>query len=189
MQLFEFQKMEIEGVFLITPFSAGDERGKMIKDYSAEVFGREHIIFEPKETLYISSHKNVIRGLHVQRVKEQPKLIRCISGCIFCAAVDIRMESSTCGKWVSAELTEENGQELYVPGGCAVGTLALEDSQFTCKCGENYYGQYEDGVRWDDPDLKVAWPLQLLGGEPVISEKDRKLQGYQSYMKRNKGGI
>lgn len=186
MSRFEFAETEISGMILITPFFTEDQRGAVLKDYSCEVFGRQAVSFDVKETLYILSYQNVLRGLHVQRIKEQPKLVRCICGHVWSVAVDLRPESATLGKWICVDLTPENKKELLIPGGCALGTLALADSVLSCKYGEDYDAAYADGIRWNDPQLGIRWPLHKLNGKPVISQKDQCLQSFRNYLE--KGG-
>lgn len=176
---YKFEEQRISGVYVITPFSSSDFRGAGIKDFSEEVFKQNGICFQPKEILTIKSKRGVLRGLHFQRVKEQAKLIRCISGRLWCAVVDIRKERATFGQWLSVDINEE--MEIYVPGDCAVGTLALEDSLMLCTYDEKYYREYDDGIRWDDKDIGVEWPLDQIGGSPLISEKDRFLGSFQNF--------
>lgn len=173
---YKFEEQSISGVYAITPFSASDFRGAGIKDYSEEVFKQNGICFQPKEILTIKSKKGVLRGIHFQRVKEQAKLIRCISGQLWCTVVDIRKESETFGQWISVDINE--GMEIYVPGDCAVGTLALADSLMICTYSEKYYGEYDDGIRWDDKDIGVEWPLDQIEGSPMISDKDKALGSF-----------
>lgn len=181
-QQFECCELSLAGVMLITPFSYSDNRGEMVKDYSKEFFDMNGIDFQPIETIYIHSRKSVLRGLHFQREKEQPKLVRCISGSIWAAVVDLRVDSPTLGKWLSVELNQMNGKEVFVPGGFAFGTLALEDSFISCKCGEAYYAEYDGGIRWNDPLLDVRWPLDSLENTPIISNKDIQLQSFRDYL-------
>ncbi len=173
---YEFKEKSISGVYEIMPFSSSDFRGSGVKEYSEEVFKEHDIHFQPKEILTIRSKKGVLRGLHFQRVKEQAKLIRCISGKLWCAVVDIRSESATFKRWIEVDVNE--GKEVYVPAGCAVGTLALQDSLMLCTYNEKYYGEYDDGIRWDDKDIGVKWPLEQIEGSPIISEKDKKLGSF-----------
>ena len=93
-QKFEFNKTEIEGLFLIQPFFAEDIRGCFTKDYSEELFHQNGITHELKEVFYTTSQKGVIRALHFQRVKQQPKLVRCISGHVYDVVVDLRKDQS-----------------------------------------------------------------------------------------------
>lgn len=175
-QGYEFKKKSISGVYEITPFSSSDFRGSGVKDFSEEVFKGHDIDFQAKEILTITSKKGVLRGLHFQRVKEQAKLIRCIRGKLWCVVVDIRSGSATFKQWIEVDVNE--GMEVYVPAGCAVGTLALHDSLMLCAYNEKYYGEYDDGIRWDDKDIGVKWPLEQIGGSPIISEKDKRLGSF-----------
>lgn len=178
---YDFTELSLSGVFQITPFSSTDNRGMLVKDYSQKLFKEKGIEFEPVETLCIYSNCNVLRGLHFQRGKGQAKLLRCVSGLIWAVVVDLRSESSTCGKWIGEELTPE--KELFVPGGFALGTYALQDSILECKCGEKFYAEYDDGIRWDDKDLSISWPLEYISNKVILSERDRNLQTYHSYLK------
>lgn len=182
----DFLKTEISGVVLVTPFYSADDRGSVIKDYSEKNFLDNGIEFVPKETLYISSQKKVLRGLHFQRIKGQAKLIRCIIGSIFGVVVDLRLESPTLGRWISYELDQKRREELFIPDGCAFGSLALEDALIVCKCGENYYKEYDDGIKWNDTDLNIRWPIK---DNLIISPKDRKLQSFRSYLMKAREGI
>lgn len=178
---FQFAKKEFPEVVCITPFCASDDRGGMVKDYAAELFAENGIAFTPVETIYIESRQGVLRGLHFQRVKQQPKLIRCLKGKVWSVVVDIRKASPSFGRWVSEELGTENGLELFVPAGFAFGTLAMEDSLLSCKCGEKFYAEYDSGIRWDDPDIDVQWPLDIEAQGPIVSEKDRTLPFLKEY--------
>ena len=85
-----------------------------------------------------------------------------------------------------APLTGENQQELLIPAGCAHGYLVLENSVVSYKCGEKFYGEYDDGIAWNDPDIGVAWPLEKIGGESnlIIADKDKNLQSFRQLMER-----
>lgn len=181
---YKFAEQKISDVYKIIPFSSSDFRGFGIKDFSEEVFEENGICFYPKEILTIRSRKGVLRGLHFQRVKQQAKLIRCISGRLWCAVVDIKRGSSTFGQWASVDIND--GAEIYVPGDCAVGTLSLEDSLMLCTYNEKYYSEYDDGIRWDDPDIGVKWPLDQIEGSPIMSEKDSKLGSFSDYLRNVK---
>lgn len=180
---FNFTSQEIEGVFLITPFCAEDERGLFIKDYSIDVFKQNNIQHNLKEVFYTHSRKAVIRAMHFQREKQQAKLVRCISGKVFDVVADLRKNSNTFGEWISFELSQENQHEILIPEGCAHGYLVLEDAVVSYKCAEAFYSEYDDGIIWNDPDLNVQWPLELIGGREklIISEKDRNLQFLREY--------
>jgi len=187
---FEFHATQIEGLILINPFVAYDERGYFIKDYSQEVFEQNGVHHDLKEVFYTNSQKGVIRAIHFQRVKQQAKLVRCVWGHVYDVIVDLRKDSKTFGKWQGFDLSEENKDELYVPEGCGHGYLVLEHSVVSYKCGEKFYGEYDDGIRWSDPDINIKWPLELIGGEEkvILSEKDVNLQTFAQF-KHTYGGF
>lgn len=183
-QKFEFQGTAIPGLIEVTPFNADDIRGCFTKDYSKEVFEANGIHHDLAEVFYTTSHKGVIRALHFQRVKQQPKLVRCIWGHVWDVVVDLRKDSPTFKKWLSFDLTGENHNEILVPAGCVHGYLVLEDSIVSYKCGEKFYGEYDDGILWNDPDIGVTWPLDLVGGPDrvILAEKDKGLQTFAEFM-------
>ena len=118
-QKFEFRETKISGLIQVTPFNADDIRGCFTKDYSQEVFEANGISHDLKEVFYTTSHKGVIRALHFQREKQQPKLVRCIYGHVWDVVVDLRKNSSTFKEWLSFDLTGENDREILIPAGCA----------------------------------------------------------------------
>lgn len=181
---FNFEKTEIDGLIKVTPFNAEDVRGKFTKDYSKEVFEANGISHNLAEVFYTTSHKWVIRALHFQRVKQQPKLVRCICGHVWDVVVDLRKDSPTFKKWLSFDLTGENNVEVLVPAGCAHGYLVLEHSVVSYKCAEKFYGEYDDGIMWNDPNIGVEWPLDKIGGEKnlILAEKDKNLQSFAQLM-------
>lgn len=183
-QKFEFNKTDIEGLIEIKPFNATDVRGCFTKDYSKEVFEANGIKHNLEEVFYTTSHKGVIRALHFQRVMQQPKLVRCIYGHIYDVVVDLRKNSPTFKKWIGFDLKGDNCNEILVPEGCAHGYLVLENSIVSYKCGEKFYGEYDDGIKWDDADIGVIWPLEKIGGREnvILAEKDMKLQSFQEFM-------
>ena len=188
-QKFEFHLTKLPGVMAITAFNADDIRGCLTKDYSKEVFEANGIHHDLAEVFYTTSHKGVIRALHFQRVKQQPKLVRCIWGHVWDVVVDLRKESPTFRQWLSFDLTGENHREVLIPAGCAHGYLVLEDSIVSYKCSEKFYGEYDDGILWDDPDIGVAWPLELIGGREklILAEKDKSLQSFAQFMEQHGG--
>jgi len=181
---FSFQETEIPGLVEVTPFNADDIRGCFTKDYSKEVFEANGITHDLAEVFYTTSYKGVIRALHFQRVKQQPKLVRCIHGHVWDVVVDLRKDSPSFKKWLAFDLTGENRQEVLIPAGCAHGYLVLEDSIVSYKCGEKFYGEYDDGIMWNDPDIGVQWPLELIGGEEklILADKDKNLQTFAQLM-------
>lgn len=188
-QQFKFCKTEIDGLIEISSFNADDIRGGFTKDFSKEIFAENGIDYEIAEVFYAKNQEGVIRGLHFQREKQQPKLVRCISGHIWDVIVDLRKDSPTFKKWLSFDLYGEKYNEVLIPKGCAHGYLALEPSIVSYKCAEKFYSEYDDGIRWNDPDIAVRWPLGKIGGiENVItSDKDQNLQTFAEFMAKYGG--
>lgn len=183
-QKFEFHTTLIPGLIEVTPFCARDIRGCFTKDYSQEVFAANGIRHDLKEVFYTTSHKGVIRALHFQRVHQQPKLVRCICGHVWDVVVDLRRDSPSFKKWLAFDLTGENQKELLIPAGCGHGYLVLEDSVVSYKCSEKFYGEYDDGIMWNDPDIGIRWPLEQIGGEEklIIAPKDQNLPSFAQLM-------
>lgn len=184
-QKFEFHKTRIPGLVEVVPFNADDIRGCFTKDYSKEVFEANGIHHDLAEVFYTTSHKGVIRALHFQREKQQPKLVRCICGHVWDVVVDLRKDSPTFKQWMSFDLIGEKYNEILVPAGCAHGYLVLEEhSVVSYKCAEKFYGEFDDGILWDDPDIGVTWPLELVGGKEkvILAEKDTKLQSFAQFI-------
>lgn len=183
---FAFEETGIKGLIKVTPFNADDIRGCFTKDYSKEVFEANGITHNLEEVFYTTSYKGVIRALHFQREKQQAKLVRCIHGHIYDVVVDLRKDSPTFKKWLGFDLLGKEHNEILVPGGCAHGYLVLEESIVSYKCGEKFYGEYDDGIMWNDPDLNVQWPLELIGGEEklILADKDKNLQSFAEFIEK-----
>ncbi|MBV9076447.1 MAG: dTDP-4-dehydrorhamnose 3,5-epimerase [Methylobacteriaceae bacterium] len=163
-------------VTLLKPKRHGDERGWFQETYARRRaaeggFGEEFV----QDNQSFSRPKGTLRGLHFQTPPHgQAKLVRCLRGRIFDVAVDVRRGSPTFGRWVAAELTAENGHQLYVPVGFAHAFLTLEpDCEVAYKVSDYYAPQSDGGIRFDDPDVAVAWPLPTDG--LVLSPKDLQL--------------
>ncbi len=186
MKKFRFEKLSLNGAYLIEPFSIGDERGRFIKDYSFEIFKENEIIHDLKEVFYTISKKGVIRAIHFQEIKEQPKLVRCISGEIYDVIVDLRPNSPTFKKWLGFYLNGENAKELYIPAGFGHGYLVLEDAIVSYKCSEKFYAEYDTGIIWNDFTLNIKWPLERLNCPIILSEKDKNLSTFKHYFSYDK---
>lgn len=177
---FLFKELSLKGAYIIDPFVAFDDRGYFLKDYSKEVFENNNIFHDLKEVFYTNSKKGVIRAIHFQRVKQQAKIVRCVYGKIFDVIVDLRIESPTFGKWLGFYLSEENKKEIYVPEYFGHGYLVLENSIVSYKCSEKFYGEYDDGIKWDDPDINIKWPTDLVD-KIILSEKDENLCSFRKF--------
>ncbi len=181
---FEFKETEIPGLIEVTPFNAEDVRGCFTKDYSKEVFMANGIDHDLAEVFYTTSHKGVIRALHFQREKQQPKLVRCVTGHVYDVVVDMRKDSPTFKKWLGFDLYGEAHNEILVPAGCAHGYLVLEDSIVSYKCAEKFYGEFDGGIRWNDPEIAVEWPLEKIGGVDnlILADKDKQLPYFKEFV-------
>lgn len=182
-QKFDFQKLDLNGAYLIKPFFASDERGGLIKDYNIDTFRASGIEHELKETFYTLSKRGVIRATHFQLIKQQPKLVRCISGHVYDVIVDLRPDSETFGKWLGFHLSGENMNSLLVPAYFGHGYLVVEDSVVSYKCAEVFYSEGDSGIIYNDPDIGIKWPFELIGGEDklIISKKDKELMSLEDY--------
>lgn len=184
------EKTPIDGLTLIHPHVFEDARGYFIKDFESSFYKANGLPTEFLETNESKSKKGTIRGLHFQQKFSQGKLIRVIKGAVYDVAVDLRFESPTFGKWMGFELSEYNHNVLYIPKGFAHGFLALEDdSIFSYKCTNKYAPEYDSGIRFNDSEIGVEWPVERVGGwkEVITSEKDSKLQSFAEFA--NKGII
>ena len=180
---FEFQELDLKGAYLIKPFHASDERGGFIKDYNIDTFKANGIDHDLKEVFYTVSKRGVIRAMHFQLVKQQAKLVRCVSGHVYDVIADLRPDSPTFGQWRGFHLTGENTLSLFVPEYFGHGYLVIEDSIVSYKCGEVFYGDGDSGIMYNDPDLNIVWPFEAIGGieNLIISDKDKNLMSFQDY--------
>jgi len=178
---FSFQPTKIEGLQIVQPFVAPDERGYLSKIFEKSIFAAHGIELSPWEELRSRSGKGVLRGLHFQRRHSQDKLVQALRGVAYDVAVDLRKDSPTFGKWEGFYLTAENRQMLYIPKGFAHGFLALEeDTLFSYLCGDCYDPESDGGIRWDDPQLAIDWPLDQVE-HITVSEKDAVLPLLEAY--------
>jgi dTDP-4-dehydrorhamnose 3,5-epimerase len=163
-------------VKLIRPRRFGDDRGWFTETYNREKYVRLGVeVNFVQDNHSLSRSPLVLRGLHFQTPpKGQDKLVRCVRGRIWDVAADIRRGSPTYGQWVAAELSAENGCQLFVPVGFAHAFLTLEpDCEVEYKVSELYAPECDGGLIWNDPTLDIAWPV--AGAAPVLSEKDGRL--------------
>jgi dTDP-4-dehydrorhamnose 3,5-epimerase len=161
-------------VRLIVPHRFGDARGWFTEVYSEPAFAAIGIDCRfVQDNHSLSAPAFTLRGLHFQTPdRGQDKLVRCIRGRIFDVAVDVRKGSPTYGQWVGAELSAENGHQLFIPIGFAHGFLTLEpDCEVTYKCSDTYAPDQDGGVRWNDPAIGIDWPMPD-GVTPELSAKD-----------------
>ena len=174
---------EIEGLRVVTPQLHGDERGYFMETYQYEDFkaaGIDRVFVQDNQS---SSAHGVLRGLHFQIEHPQAKLVRVVRGEVFDVAVDLREGSATFGKWFGVRLSAENRKQFYVPEGFAHGFLVLSDyAEFCYKCTDYYHPGDEGGLRYNDPDIGIEWPIGE-GMELNINERDRNWGGIKEYRK------
>lgn len=166
----------IADVFVLEPRVFGDERGFFYESFNARAFtqatGADVQFVQDNHS---KSAKHVLRGLHYQSEQPQGKLVRVTAGAVFDVAVDIRPQSPSYGTWVGEILSAENRRQLWIPAGLAHGFLVISESaEFLYKTTDFYAPQHEKCIRWDDPTLKIAWPLE--GNPPQLSSKDAQGQ-------------
>ncbi|MBP3845355.1 MAG: dTDP-4-dehydrorhamnose 3,5-epimerase [Prevotella sp.] len=171
----EYKETEIKGVYIIEPRVFNDARGYFFEAWKQAEFNEKVGPVEFVQDNESKSSKGVLRGLHFQKGDaSQAKLVRVIKGRVLDVAVDCRRSSPTFGKYVMAELSDENKRQLFIPRGFAHGFLVLSDEAvFTYKVDNPYAPQADGGIRWDDPDLNIQWPV--TADEILTSEKDLKL--------------
>lgn len=169
----EYLKTEIEGVYVLEPRVFRDARGYFFESWRQADFdqhiGRHVEFIQDNES---KSSYGVLRGLHYQKGEySQAKLVRVIRGRVLDVAVDIRKSSSTFGKYVAVELSEDNKRQLFIPRGFAHGFLVLSDEAvFTYKVDNVYAPQHEASIRWNDKDINIEWPISA--DDVLTSEKD-----------------
>lgn len=164
----------IDGLFVIEPMIFADARGYFMETYNRRDLAEAGLDVSFVQDNQSMSKQGVLRGLHYQIRYPQGKLVRVIRGEVFDVAVDLRPDSSTYGKWHGEILSAENKKQFFIPEGFAHGFYVLsEEAEFCYKCTDYYHPGDEGGIRWNDPDIGVAWPL--LEGRPVLlSAKDEK---------------
>ncbi|NOW04154.1 dTDP-4-dehydrorhamnose 3,5-epimerase [Clostridium beijerinckii] len=170
---FNFIETKISGVYVIEPKIFGDNRGYFMETYNRKHFEAVGLNMNFVQDNESRSTKGVLRGLHFQKRHSQGKLIRVSKGEVFDVAVDLRNGSKTYGKWEGIILSEENKKLFYIPEGFAHGFLVLSDEAiFNYKCTDFYAPEYEEGIKWNDPNINIAWPLDKVNNV-ILSEKDK----------------
>lgn len=160
-------------VLLLEPKVFGDARGFFMESWNRQTFADRGLDLDFVQDNHSRSARGVLRGLHYQLNQPQGKLVRVTSGAVFDVAVDLRRSSPHFGQWTGHELSAENQRMLWVPPGFAHGFLVLSESaDFLYKTTAYYAPQWDRGIRWDDPEIGVQWPLELA---PTLSGKDQVL--------------
>ncbi len=164
---------EIPGVLWLEPKVFGDERGFFFESFNRRVFAEATgLDLDFVQDNHSRSSRGVLRGLHYQITQPQGKLVRVVSGEVFDVAVDLRRSSPTFGRWVGRRLSATDKGMMWIPPGCAHGFLVLsETADFLYKTTDYYAPAHERCIRWNDPGLAIAWPLD---GAPSLSARDQQ---------------
>ena len=169
----KFTELAIPDVVLIEPEVHGDERGFLFESYHQRKYADGGIDAIFVQDNHSRSKRGILRGLHAQIARPQGKLVRVVQGEVFDVAVDIRRGSPTFGKHVSALLSAENFNQLWIPVGFAHGfCVTSESAEFEYKCTDFYDPASQLIVRWDDPAIGIDWPVK----DPLLSERDRSAE-------------
>lgn len=166
----------LAGVMLIKPQIWGDSRGYFVETWQHERYTAAGIDLPFVQDNHSMSTYGILRGLHFQRTRPQGKLVTVSLGKVFDVAVDIRLNSPTLGQWYGVELTQDNQWQLWVPPGMAHGFVVTSQvAHFHYKCTDYYCPKDEGSIRWNDPDIAVAWPV----AQPLLSDKDKCAPSWQ----------
>lgn len=176
------ERCDIEGLCVITPKVFKDDRGYFVETYNKNDFTEAGLDMEFVQDNQSKSSKGVLRGLHFQKEHPQGKLVRVLSGEVYDVAVDLRKDSKTYGKYFGVVLSDENKKQFYIPKGFAHGFVVLSDEAvFAYKCTDFYHPNDEGGLKYDDPDIGIDWPIEGL--HLIMSEKDTKWKGLKETFK------
>ncbi|MBA0282145.1 dTDP-4-dehydrorhamnose 3,5-epimerase [Stenotrophomonas maltophilia] len=160
---------DLPGCVVIEPAVFGDARGCFFETWNAERFAAQGLPDRFVQSNVSTSAQGVLRGLHYQWPRPQGKLVSVLEGEVYDVAVDIRRGSPTFGRWEAVVLSAENRRQFWIPEGFAHGFAVLsERAVFSYLCTEVYLKDFDAGVRWNDADIGVDWPL----GKPTLSAKD-----------------
>ena len=162
----------ISEVLILEPKVFGDARGFFFESFNQKAFqDATGVNASFVQDNHSRSVKGVLRGLHYQIRQPQGKLVRVVRGSAYDVVVDLRKSSSTFGRWVGVELSEDNQLQLWVPPGFAHGFLVTTDSaDFLYKATDYYAPEHERCIAWDDPEIGIEWPID---GAPSLSAKDQ----------------
>ena len=177
MNKFTKTEMRLENLYLIQPKIFEDDRGTFMESYNQNEFATIGMKMQFVQDNLVTSTKGVLRGMHFQHPHPQGKLIRAIKGKIYDVAVDLRKDSPTFLKYEGVILSEDDRKMLYVPEGFAHGYLCLTDDVIVAyKVTEFYHPECDKGIKWDDEQIAIDWPMEEYGiDQTMISEKDKNL--------------
>jgi dTDP-4-dehydrorhamnose 3,5-epimerase len=162
---------DLTGVLVIEPEPVEDARGFFMEVWHAGKYRALGIESTFVQENHSRSRRGTVRGLHYQTREPQGKLIRVVAGSVYDVAVDLRRSSATFGRWCAVELSRENRRMLWIPPGCAHGfAVTSDEADLVYLCTEHYAPGSAQTLQWNDPSLRIPWPLE--GRAPVLSAKD-----------------
>ena len=164
-------KTELEGVLILEPDVYGDHRGFFLESWSRRNMEKAGLYYDfVQDNHSLSTQKGTLRGIHFQRGDTaQAKLVRCVRGAVLDVAVDLRPASPTYKRWAAIELSAENKKQFLIPRGFGHAFLTLTDNvEFLYKADNYYAPEAEAGIRWNDPEIGIDWPVTT----PILSQKD-----------------
>ena len=164
----------LKDVYILEPKVFGDDRGFFYESFNQKAFNDlTKTNYSFVQDNHSKSAQGVLRGLHYQIQNEQGKLVRVTSGSVFDVVLDLRKNSPSFGKWFGLTLSAENKKLLWIPPGFAHGFYVTSPScEFLYKTTDYYAPQYERSILWNDPDLKITWPI-IESQKPLLSAKDQ----------------
>lgn len=171
----KIESRAMRDVAVLVPDIFQDDRGFFMETFRKDQFEAQGLPWQFVQDNHSRSSKGVVRGLHFQWEPPMGKLMRVTQGSAFLVAVDIRVGSPTLGKWLGVEVSAENRRQVWAPAGFARGfcvTSASAEIQY--KCTGIYSNKAESGIRWDDPEIGIEWPIP--SNDMQLSEKDKKAQ-------------
>jgi dTDP-4-dehydrorhamnose 3,5-epimerase len=165
----QLSKTALDGVLLLEPQCFRDDRGFFLESFQQVRYEEAGIADEFVQDNLSRSSKGVLRGLHFQVRRPQAQIVTVVRGRIFDVVVDLRRNSATFGRWFGAELSENGPRQIYMAPGFAHGFCVLSDiADLHYKVSRRYDSDDESGIRWNDPDIAIAWPIAA----PAVSKRD-----------------
>jgi dTDP-4-dehydrorhamnose 3,5-epimerase len=175
------ESRHLNGIAVIVPEVFQDDRGFFLEAFRKDQFLELGLPGEFVQDNHSRSARGVLRGLHFQWNPPMGKLMRVTVGSAFLVAVDIRKGSPTLGRWFGLEVSAENKKQVWAPAGFARGFCVLSDyAEIQYKCTGIYNSGGESGIRWNDPAIGIAWPIQ----DPILSRKDESAQPLAEWLQR-----
>jgi dTDP-4-dehydrorhamnose 3,5-epimerase len=182
----QIESTHLNGIVVVVPEVFEDDRGFFLESFRADQFGAIGLPQAFSQDNHSGSVRNVVRGLHFQYDPPMGKLMRVTRGTAFLVAVDIRPDSPTLGQWLGLEVSAESRREVWAPPGFARGFCVLSDfAEVQYKCTAIYTPASEVSLRWDDPDIGIAWPVR----NPLLSKRDSQGIALKEWLRRDEAQL